>query len=607
MDALRRRITALCAGWEVAQIRPIVAETLHEIVEPLVYAEATELIAEHRAPGTRSWCSRRPGSRSSAHRRARRRRPLPGHPHGDAATAATPARSSCTSTASGRPQAAREIAAARGYRLPDCRAYSDSITDLPLLEAVGHPTAVNPDRALRQGRRGAGWPDADLRRSRGPAPADPADDRGGGRRGRDRGRRARRASWYGCGAGTRRFRAPATRHACDFAEPEPVHPPKVLPCPGHGLQSGPRTSGRPGAVRQRSTRPPRPGLRVRGPGPPRAARRGRHVVVGLRIGTPDAEATITTRSARLDPGASHVGGRRPLRGAARLAPVPSVVTIRASAIERPSRAPASHCAQQCQHPRARQPRPRPRPQSAPKPRRPCPVLLARRRCPTSGTARPLGSSPVATAASRAAARATTPSAEPNGASASSSPWTTATTTGAGAEVPRSRDRPAARAGRDLRRRRGRPRSGSAARSAAASTCSRASACRGAAPRARRPGLLRDAHRPSQHRIGDGVVAAAHRPGAVERRRRPRARAGSPPPRSPANRGGSPGGCAARPARRGPVRRRRRRPAAPRAGRADRSAERSHSAMLPRKPTVRTCTCPSDGANLRRRRHYGHTR
>lgn len=51
MDALRRRITALCAGWEVAQIRAIVAETLHEIVEPLVYAEATSLIAEHRAHG----------------------------------------------------------------------------------------------------------------------------------------------------------------------------------------------------------------------------------------------------------------------------------------------------------------------------------------------------------------------------------------------------------------------------------------------------------------------------------------------------------------------------------------------------------------------------
>ena len=55
-------------------------------------------------------------------------------------------------------QAARDIAAARGYRLADCRAYSDSITDLPLLEAVGHPTAVNPDRALRRVAEERGWP-----------------------------------------------------------------------------------------------------------------------------------------------------------------------------------------------------------------------------------------------------------------------------------------------------------------------------------------------------------------------------------------------------------------------------------------------------------------
>ena len=51
MDRLRERITALCAGWDVAQVRAVVAQTLHEIVEPLVYAEAQALIAEHRAQG----------------------------------------------------------------------------------------------------------------------------------------------------------------------------------------------------------------------------------------------------------------------------------------------------------------------------------------------------------------------------------------------------------------------------------------------------------------------------------------------------------------------------------------------------------------------------
>ena len=51
MDRLRGRITALCAGWDVAQVRGVVAQTLHETVEPLVYAEAQALIAEHRAQG----------------------------------------------------------------------------------------------------------------------------------------------------------------------------------------------------------------------------------------------------------------------------------------------------------------------------------------------------------------------------------------------------------------------------------------------------------------------------------------------------------------------------------------------------------------------------
>jgi phosphoserine phosphatase len=55
-------------------------------------------------------------------------------------------------------RAARKIAAEQGYPLADCRAYSDSITDLPLLEAVGHPTAVNPDRALRREAEQRGWP-----------------------------------------------------------------------------------------------------------------------------------------------------------------------------------------------------------------------------------------------------------------------------------------------------------------------------------------------------------------------------------------------------------------------------------------------------------------
>ena len=54
--------------------------------------------------------------------------------------------------------AAAAIAQERGYRLADCYAYTDSITDLPLLEAVGHPVVVNPDRGLRRVAAERGWP-----------------------------------------------------------------------------------------------------------------------------------------------------------------------------------------------------------------------------------------------------------------------------------------------------------------------------------------------------------------------------------------------------------------------------------------------------------------
>ena len=54
--------------------------------------------------------------------------------------------------------AIRGLAEARGYDLANCYAYSDSSTDLPMLDAVGHPFAVNADRALRKIAAERGWP-----------------------------------------------------------------------------------------------------------------------------------------------------------------------------------------------------------------------------------------------------------------------------------------------------------------------------------------------------------------------------------------------------------------------------------------------------------------
>ena len=58
----------------------------------------------------------------------------------------------------GKVEAITELAKWNGYELHQCYAYSDSASDLPMLEAVGHPVAVNPDNRLERHARLNGWP-----------------------------------------------------------------------------------------------------------------------------------------------------------------------------------------------------------------------------------------------------------------------------------------------------------------------------------------------------------------------------------------------------------------------------------------------------------------
>jgi len=58
----------------------------------------------------------------------------------------------------GKAQAIEKLAADRGYSLELSYAYSDSISDLPMMELVGHPVAVNPDSELGAIARERGWP-----------------------------------------------------------------------------------------------------------------------------------------------------------------------------------------------------------------------------------------------------------------------------------------------------------------------------------------------------------------------------------------------------------------------------------------------------------------
>jgi HAD superfamily hydrolase (TIGR01490 family) len=57
----------------------------------------------------------------------------------------------------------RVYAEKEGLNLSDCYSYSDSMSDLPMLSVVGHPTAVNPDYRLRNTALQHDWPILDLR------------------------------------------------------------------------------------------------------------------------------------------------------------------------------------------------------------------------------------------------------------------------------------------------------------------------------------------------------------------------------------------------------------------------------------------------------------
>jgi len=67
----------------------------------------------------------------------------------------------------GKLERARDLVESLGSTLEQAVFYTDSITDLPLLEAVGEPVAVNPDPRLRRLARHRGWPIENWRSARG--------------------------------------------------------------------------------------------------------------------------------------------------------------------------------------------------------------------------------------------------------------------------------------------------------------------------------------------------------------------------------------------------------------------------------------------------------
>jgi HAD superfamily hydrolase (TIGR01490 family) len=164
METMRRYMSSLVTGWDVAKVREIVAETIDVIIDPAIYDEAVALMDEHRALDRDIVIISSSGTEVVE--------PIGERLGVDFAVGTQLVVEDGRYTGEilfyaygeGKAQAMRDLARERGYDLTTCFAYTDSITDLPMLDIVGFPTAVNPDADLRRLALERQWPILDFAR-----------------------------------------------------------------------------------------------------------------------------------------------------------------------------------------------------------------------------------------------------------------------------------------------------------------------------------------------------------------------------------------------------------------------------------------------------------
>jgi HAD superfamily hydrolase (TIGR01490 family) len=164
MEKMREYLSRMVTGWPVETVSEIVNDTLHHIVEPLVYDEAVSLIEDHHLAGRDVIIVSASGREMVD--------PIGEMLGVDAVIATQLAIEEGRYTgeidfyayAENKAAAMTELAATRGYDLARSYAYSDSITDVHMLEVVGHPHVVNPDKELRRVALERGWPVLDFSR-----------------------------------------------------------------------------------------------------------------------------------------------------------------------------------------------------------------------------------------------------------------------------------------------------------------------------------------------------------------------------------------------------------------------------------------------------------
>jgi HAD superfamily hydrolase (TIGR01490 family) len=146
-------------GHTPADMRALVADSMESVLRPLVYAESLDLVDHHRRRGEPVYIVS-----------ATLQEIVEGIADdlgfdGALGTVCEVVDGTFTGTAlrALRAEAKADCIRTLGYDLAESTAYSDSHTDLPFLEAVGHPVAVNPDRKLRAIATERGWPIQEFR------------------------------------------------------------------------------------------------------------------------------------------------------------------------------------------------------------------------------------------------------------------------------------------------------------------------------------------------------------------------------------------------------------------------------------------------------------
>lgn len=167
IDALRAAALAFVAGHEVTDLIELGEEIFDESIHDALWNQTIALAHAHLEAGARVWLVTAAPVEAAAV--IARRLGLTG----GLGTVAETRDGRYTGALVGdllhgpaKAQAVAALASAEGLDLTRCSAYSDSSNDLPLLELVGHPCAINPDRRLRRTAKERGWRIHDFRSGR---------------------------------------------------------------------------------------------------------------------------------------------------------------------------------------------------------------------------------------------------------------------------------------------------------------------------------------------------------------------------------------------------------------------------------------------------------